>query len=114
MVPEEDKSYNLANVVMSIGILLTIVPIGFFMITGYATPGLSAKELIGVGFWFLVMALLPIGLAFFIGGLGWIIVIKRNAKKADLAQDEAEAEGQTTEQPVGGDEGLSDNKSEQA
>jgi hypothetical protein len=68
MVPEEDKSYNLANVVMSIGILLTIVPIGFFMITGYATPGLSAKELIGVGFWFLVMALLPIGLAF----LSWV------------------------------------------
>ncbi len=94
MTENQEKSYNLANMVMGIGILLTIVPLGYFVITGVATPGLSAKELIGVGFWILVMSLLPIGLAFFIGGLGWIIVIKRNAKDEDLAKDEEEAQGQ--------------------
>lgn len=110
MTPEHEKSYNMANVVMGIGILLTIVPIGFLLITGVADAGLSAKDLIGVGFWFLVMALLPIGLAFFIGGLGWIIVIKRNAKKADLEEDEAEARGKSNSAPADADPDDSDSK----
>lgn len=104
MTPDQDKSYSLANIIMGIGLLLTIVPVGFFLITGVATPGLSAKELIGIGFWFLVMSLLPIGLAFFLGGLGWIIVIKRNAKEADLALDEAEAQGKVSGDVSQGDE----------
>ncbi|MEO0454244.1 MAG: hypothetical protein AAFY98_08920 [Verrucomicrobiota bacterium] len=94
MTSAQEKQYNMANVIMGIGILLTVVPLGFMLITGAAPAGVTPKELIGVAYYYMVMALLPIGLGFFIGGLGWILVIKRHAKIEDESDEEDETDSE--------------------
>ena len=87
----EDK-LDLANVLMGVGILFTVVPMGFTLISILASDKLSLHEayhLLGWTF-IVVYALLPLGMGMFVGGFTWTIYLKRALAAVDEAEDEAE------------------------
>ncbi|MDD5262465.1 MAG: hypothetical protein PHD76_11530 [Methylacidiphilales bacterium] len=76
--------------ITGVGILLTIVPIGFAILSLLTSQKLSIHEAFEVLGWafVVVFALLPLGLGLFIGGLTWMVYLKRAIKAADEAEDE--------------------------
>ena len=98
MKKELEERLNLANMIMSIGILLTVVPIGFTLISVFISDHLSLHEAYHMLGWAFVVvySLLPVGLGLFIGGFTWMVYLKRAVKAADEAEDEEE---QPTENP---------------
>jgi hypothetical protein len=81
----------LANMVMSVGILLTIVPLVVGVMNIASTIGdesLAAKALLGWTYVFIIYGLLPVGLLFFAGGLTWMFVLRRKLKSAADEEDE--------------------------
>jgi hypothetical protein len=85
-----EKALNLANMLLGVGMLLLIVPIGFGIITLTTTDGQSAMEALTAVAWvFMVILLaLPIGLGAFVGGLTWMVYLKRRAKIEDIEEDD--------------------------
>jgi len=92
MKPETEKALNLANVILGIGILLLVVPVGFAIIT-LATVGDEPpmQAMISLG-WInlLIWSLLPLGLGGFVGGLTWMTYLRRRAKSEEIAEDAQE------------------------
>jgi hypothetical protein len=79
-----------ANIVAGVGILLTVVPLGLCMvsyITSAEVPPLQALMALGWAF-FVTIALLPLGLALFVGGLGWMVVLKRHYDQSSHMDDD--------------------------
>ncbi|MEM6884708.1 MAG: hypothetical protein AAF571_06715 [Verrucomicrobiota bacterium] len=93
------KALNLANMLLGIGILLLIVPVGYIILTLVTSGGEESGggSLVSLG-WisFIVLSLLPAGLGAFIAGLTWMSVIKRKMKKEDIDADD---EKDTAEEP---------------
>ncbi|GAB4248285.1 MAG: hypothetical protein OHK005_14820 [Candidatus Methylacidiphilales bacterium] len=84
-----DKPLRLAKLLVSVGALLTIVPVGFMTVSVIVLQPDPWKALMSLG-WALIVAiaLLPLGLAFLFGGLGWLIAVKRQLKKEFEDDDE--------------------------
>lgn len=83
----------LANMVMSVGILLTIVPLVVGLMNIASTIGdesLAAKALLGWTYLFIIYGLLPIGLLFFAGGLTWMFLLRRKLKSIPEDEDDDE------------------------
>ncbi len=91
MKMDTEKALNLANMILGIGILLIIVPVGFTVIT-LATGGDQSvyAEITTLG-WIsvVILTMLPVGLGAFIGGLTWMSVLKRKAIAEDIEADDA-------------------------
>jgi len=87
------KKLNFANMILGVGILLTVIPIGYIVVSLATTQHLSIKEARAAYGWIftVVIALLPLGLAMFVTGLSLLTVAKRNLKAADVAKDDEEA-----------------------
>lgn len=83
-----------ANLLTAVGALLTIVPVGMCIMSIVLSFGSSPLDsLMGLGWaFFITIALLPLGLALFIGGLGWGIVLKRAKDRAEFEGDYGEEE----------------------
>jgi membrane-bound ClpP family serine protease len=79
-----------ANLLTGVGILLTVVPLGMCIISFVTAADSSPFDaLLGLGWaFFVTIALLPIGLALFFGGLGWMVVLKRNRERLDLDEED--------------------------
>ena len=89
MKPETEKALNLANILLGVGILLLVVPIGFALITLATAQGEPPLEaLVSVG-WvcFIVLSLLPLGIGGMVGGLTWMTYLRRKARLEDIAED---------------------------
>jgi hypothetical protein len=84
-----EKSGQLAKLLISVGALLTLVPLGFVTVSVISLQPDPWAALMSLG-WALIIAiaLLPLGLAFLIGGLGWLTVLKRQAKALEESDDE--------------------------
>ena len=90
MKQELEERLGIANMLMGIGILFTVVPVGFTLISLLVSDHLSlheAYEMLGWAF-IVVFSLLPAGVALFFGGFTWTIYLKRAIKLADEAEDE--------------------------
>lgn len=87
------KRLNFANMMLGVGILLTIIPLGYIIVSLATTQHLSIKEArLAYGWIFtVVIALLPLGLALLITGLSLLTIAKRHLKAADVAKDDEEA-----------------------
>jgi len=88
---ETNKALNMANMLLGIGILLLIVPIGFSIITlSTAAENQGAAEAFMAFGWIclVVMSMLPIGLGSFVGGLTWMVYLKRKQKAEDIDADD--------------------------
>ncbi|MGF1679565.1 MAG: hypothetical protein ACFCUX_10285 [Candidatus Methylacidiphilales bacterium] len=92
MKPETEKSLNLANILLGIGLLLLIVPIGFTVITLATLDDRSALQAMSELGWicFISLSLIPIGLGAFVGGLTWMVYLKKRAKSEEIAEDAAQ------------------------
>lgn len=86
------KALNLSNVLLGIGILLLIVPVGFILLT-LATASENqtlAEEINSLGWIVLIiLSLVPVGLGCFVGGLSWMVYLKRKAKAEEIEEDDA-------------------------
>ena len=92
MKPETEKSINTANVLLGIGTLLLVVPIGFGLISLMTVSGEPpVQAMISLG-WIclLIFSLIPIGLGLFIGGLTWMTYLRKRAKSEEIAEDAQE------------------------
>lgn len=80
-----------ANMIMAIGILLTIVPLGLAVVNLIIAGGASLwQALVSLGWAFVIcVCLLPIGLASFALGLGRLLSAKRALKAAADEDDES-------------------------
>jgi hypothetical protein len=78
---------KMSRVLTSVGILLTVAPLGLILITWISD---NVDELIALAHlawvWWITMALLPLGIAFFLGGLGWMVMVKREIKRTEDAE----------------------------
>jgi len=88
---ETNKALNIANMLLGIGILLLVVPIGFTIVT-LSTPNQNqsvAEALMSFGWiYIVVMSMLPLGLGAFVGGLTWMTHLKRKMKAEDIDADD--------------------------
>jgi hypothetical protein len=84
------KRLNFANMILGVGILLTIIPLGYVIVSLATTKKISIEEARLAYGWIvtIVIGLLPLGLALLITGLSLLTVAKRNLKAADVAKDE--------------------------
>lgn len=83
-----------ANMLTGVGILLTVVPLGMCVvsyITSADVPPLQALMALGWAF-FVTIALLPLGLALFVGGLGWMVILKRHHDRGTDSDDDDDDE----------------------
>jgi hypothetical protein len=83
----------LANMVMSIGILLTIVPLVVALINfASASPNdpLGVRVMLGWIYVMIVYGLLPVGMFFFIVGLTSMFILRKKLKSAPDDEDEEE------------------------
>ncbi len=85
-----ERPLRLAKLLVSIGALLTTVPVGFMIVSVIVLQPDPWAALMSLG-WALIVAiaLLPLGLAFLFGGLGWLVAVKRQLKK-EFDDDEAD------------------------
>lgn len=92
MKPETEKSLNLANVLLGIGILLLVVPVGFSIITLTTISNESPMQAMTSLGWicWLILAMIPLGLGAFVGGLTWMTYLRRRARSEELAEDAQE------------------------
>ncbi|MDR0534245.1 MAG: hypothetical protein LBH01_09870 [Verrucomicrobiales bacterium] len=76
--------------ILGVGILLTIIPLGYIIVSLVTTQHLSLKEArLAYGWIFtVVIGLLPFGLALLVTGLSLLTAAKRNLKAADVAKDD--------------------------
>ncbi|MFQ3670921.1 MAG: hypothetical protein SNJ84_05630 [Verrucomicrobiia bacterium] len=89
-----DRPLRLAKLLVSVGALLTIVPIGFMIVSVIALQPDPWSALMSLGWAVIVaIALLPLGLAFLFGGLGWLVAVKRQMKQELEEDDDAADEG---------------------
>jgi hypothetical protein len=86
------KRLNFANMTLGVGILLTIIPLGYVIVSLITTQHISIKEArVAYGWIFpIVVALLPLGLALPVTGLSLLTVAKRHLKTTDVARDNEE------------------------
>jgi len=88
---ETEKALNIANILLGIGILLLIVPIGFSIIT-LSTAGENqtvTETFVSIGWICLVViTMLPLGLGSFVGGLTWMTYLRRKSKAEDIDADD--------------------------
>jgi|GEM_PF-2635211 len=80
-----------ANMIMAIGVLLTIVPLGLAVVNLIIAGGSSLwQALIALGWAFVIcVCLLPIGLASFALGLARLMAAKRAMKAAEESDEES-------------------------
>ena len=80
-----------ANMIMAIGVLLTIVPLGLAVVNLIIVGNDSLwQALASLGWAFVIcVCLLPIGLASFAMGLSRLMAAKRAMKEADEADEES-------------------------
>lgn len=91
-----DRPIRLAKLLVSVGALLTVVPIGFMVVSVIALQPDPWTALMSLGWSVIVaIALLPLGMAFLFGGLGWIVALKRRQKQELESDDEPTAETAT-------------------
>ena len=90
MKKELEDRLSLANMLMGIGILFTVVPVGFTLISLLVSDRLSIHEAYAMLGWAFVVvySLLPLGISLFFGGFTWTVYLKRAIKLADEAEDE--------------------------
>ncbi|MEM6822939.1 MAG: hypothetical protein AAF558_13500 [Verrucomicrobiota bacterium] len=89
MKAEIEKALNLANMLLGIGILLLIVPIGFGIITYMTASGQSPFQAMNSIGWIclIIVSLVPLGLATFIGGLTWMTYLRKKLRSEEIAED---------------------------
>ncbi|NJK93140.1 MAG: hypothetical protein HC904_15765 [Blastochloris sp.] len=94
-----ERTVERANIVTSVGILLTVVPLGLILVSYVITSGASLiQKLVSLGWAFYVtIALLPLGLALFVFGLGWMVILKRAKQRGEFDADEDEEESAPTQ-----------------
>lgn len=88
---DSQKALNMANMLLGIGILLLVVPIGFSALTlTTASEDQSLAEALMSFGWIVivVMSMVPIGLGAFTGGLTWMVFVKRKMILEDLEADD--------------------------
>lgn len=91
-----EKQKNLANTLMGMGLLLTVVPVGVGLMTWLQAPSDPMKELRMLGWaWIVVAALLPGGVGLSIGAFAWMTILK----KREIEEEEVEEEKASAEVP---------------
>jgi hypothetical protein len=87
-----NKVIEKANVITGVGVLLTTIPLGMCLVSFVISSGKPPLEALVSLRWafYVTVGLLPLGLAFFIGGLGWMCVLKKAKSQFDDEDEAAE------------------------
>ena len=87
------KRLNYANMTLGVGILLTVIPLGYVLVSLATDQHLNLHSAYATYGWIMtvVIAFLPLGLALLITGLSLMTIVKRKIKAADVAKDDEEA-----------------------
>ncbi len=90
------KAANLANMMISVGILLVIVPIGLAFITVVTMNDYSYSYIRQTLGWThtVAVALLPLGITLTIFSLVWLLSVKKRMQNLDLSAEEDEEKEQ--------------------
>lgn len=85
-----NKRLGVAKVITSIGVLFFIVPVGLSIVSYITSQGQQPlRQLVTIGWAFWVTFwLLPLGLACLVGGLSWVMILKRSLKVLLLSNAE--------------------------
>jgi hypothetical protein len=86
---ELNKSLKMANMLMGVGMLMTVVPMGLALVS-IIISGDEAfwQKLVSLGWSFFVTALLlPVGLALLVFGFGKMVAVNRTLKSLDDADE---------------------------
>jgi len=84
-----DKSMKFARILVGVGTMLTVVPLGVAILSLISSSGTDIDQILAIGWaWWVTVGLLPLGLGFLVVGLGYLVKLKRKAK----AELEAESD----------------------
>ncbi len=96
MTKDYVKLIDKANMLTGVGLLLTVVPLGMCIVSYITADGASPVEQLRVLGWAasVTLMLLPLGFLIFSLSLGWMVILKREQKRSELAGDNDEDDGE--------------------